>query len=788
MTSLAEISQPTPAMEATIENALSRIPPLWPLKHFVAVNPFVGLADRSFPEACELLQRTTGAAPLQSADDYLAAYESGVITAADLAEAVDTEWTVEKLIEALKNASASPEVKSIVTVADLLDSERPRAHWSVFIIEEISKWCAITFDENQTTWRSPWQSLGLFAAWREAATHDRNPEAFGLTGFRAFVASLPDDATACTEHCLKMLAPPNVDLTDFLHRQLATISGWAGYTQYLVREDTMRDGANSALRDLLAIRLAYDAALFHAFAHDTLFRANWKKQLSPANDAIQLAALVRWQFAYEVGYQRNLAAALVAQPSVTPTQRPSFQAIFCIDVRSEVFRRHLEAAAPYAKTIGFAGFFGFPVAHRPAGSDIAATRCPVLLVPPVVTCEPLPAGLTASAKAARAEAGAWKAFQNSATSCFSFVEAAGLAFGAALARRRSASESICSPVAPGFEGGDDASTETRAAMAEGALRNMSLTRNFARLVLVCGHGSQSANNPYASGLDCGACGGHAGDVNARLAATALNDPAVRAHLADKGIQIPADTVFVAGLHNTSTDGVELFNLERVPVSHASDVSSLRSALAVAGANALCERAPSLGLATVAARKLRASVNARAADISEVRPEWGLANNAALVATPRSRTAALKLDGRVFLHDYDAAADPENKVLTLILCAPVVVASWINLQYYASRVDPQRYGSGNKTLHNVAGGLGVFEGNGGDIRTGLPLQSIHDGEKFIHEPRRLTVFIEARRENINAVLAAQSGVRALFDNGWIHLCALEGTSCHRYSAGGWRAMA
>ena len=131
------------------------------------------------------------------------------------------------------------------------------------------------------------------------------------------------------------------------------------------------------------------------------------------------------------------------------------------------------------------------------------------------------------------------------------------------------------------------------------------------------------------------------------------------------------------------------------------------------------------------------MRARGHDISQVRPEWGLANNAALVAAPRSRSAALKLDGRVFLHDYDAAADPELKVLTLILCAPVVVASWINLQYYASRIDPLRYGSGDKALHHVVGGIGVMEGNCGDLKTGLPIQSIHDGKKFIHEPRRLT---------------------------------------------------
>jgi hypothetical protein len=181
------------------------------------------------------------------------------------------------------------------------------------------------------------------------------------------------------------------------------------------------------------------------------------------------------------------------------------------------------------------------------------------------------------------------------------------------------------------------------------------------------------------------------------------------------------------------------------------------------------------------------LNQRIRDVSEVRPEWGLANNAALIAAPRSRTAALRLDGRVFLHDYDNAADIDNKVLTLILCAPVVVASWINLQYYASRIDPVRYGSGSKVLHNVVGGIGVLEGNGGDLKVGLPLQSIHDGERFVHEPRRLSVFVEAARPRIDAVLSVQPHVKQLFDHGWIHLFSLEGKSCHRYGPGGWEQV-
>jgi len=117
-----------------------------------------------------------------------------------------------------------------------------------------------------------------------------------------------------------------------------------------------------------------------------------------------------------------------------------------------------------------------------------------------------------------------------------------------------------------------------------------------------------------------------------------------------------------------------------------------------------------------------------------------------------------------------------------MTAPMVVTSWISLQYYASTVDNRVFGSGNKTLHNVVGTLGVFEGNGGDLRVGLPWQSVHDGENYQHEPVRLNVMIEAPRDAMTDVLAAHDDVRALCDNGWLHLLSMDdaGHITHRYA--------
>ncbi len=775
------LAMPTaaPDLEPAIAEALKRIPPLWPLEHFVAVNPFLGFTDQPFAEASATLRRTIGHAPVQSPGSYLAAWRNGSISPEDLARFSDGIWTQDKLVDVLRDADKTPLSHPVATFADALDKTIPHAHWAGFISEEIAKWCAVHFDRNQSVWVSPWKNLGLFAAWKSAAIHDRKPEVFGLQGFRKFVRALPDDATDSLKQCVAALHPNDADLADFFHRHLAGNFGWAGHVQYLVREDALRGNDNPALLELLAIRLAYDAALHAAFGKNPQVRSAWKTESTVSQLPELDQALCRWQSAYEAGYQKKLAADLASQPAAPPAGRPAVQAVFCIDVRSEIARRHLEAALPGTHTLGFAGFFGFPVAHQPALACKSAPRCPVLLVPPINSREIPPA----NAASYQAETSAWKAFQNSATSSFTFVETLGLAFGVKLigSREKHNASPAPKPEMVGLSAAD------RAALAEGALRGMSLTKNFARLVLLCGHGSHSANNPYASSLDCGACGGHAGDVNARLAAAAFNDPEVRALLAGKGIVIPDDTVFLAGRHDTLADDFLLYDKDGVPAGHRTEVAALEAALAKAGAATRKERAARLGLGHLDGPALDSAVRGRGTDIAQIRPEWALANNAALVAAPRSRTAGLKLDGRVFLHEYDPSADPESKILTAILTAPVVVASWINLQYYGSRINPDQLAAGNKTIHQVVGGLGVIEGNAGDLRSGLPLQSIHDGKDFIHEPRRLTVVIESQPELIDAVLAAQPAVRELFDNQWIHLIALHGKTASQRHNGSWYPM-
>ena len=306
---------------------------------------------------------------------------------------------------------------------------------------------------------------------------------------------------------------------------------------------------------------------------------------------------------------------------------------------------------------------------------------------------------------------------------------------------------------------------------------MSLTGEFAPLVLMVGHGANVVNNPHASGLHCGACGGYSGEVNARLLASLLNDPEVRTGLAAAGIMVPAQTLFLGALHDTTADDVLIYAEDHPSPAHAEALSQTRTWLKSAGLIARSERALRLPRAATGD-----DIPKRTRDWAEVRPEWALAGCKAFIAAPRARTGGISLNGRAFLHDYAWRQDEGFGVLELIMTAPVVVASWISLQYYGSSVDPEVWGGGNKLIHNVVGGIGVVEGNGGTLRAGLPWQSVHDGDKLVHEPLRLTVCIEAPLQAMTDILVRHDNVRALFDNRWLHLIALddEGQMAWRYT--------
>lgn len=523
-----------------------------------------------------------------------------------------------------------------------------------------------------------------------------------------------------------------------------------------------------------------------------------------------------WLEAYEdsfrVEFIRKISAHRGAAPSLET--RPHAQLVFCIDVRSESFRRHIEAQGPY-ETFGFAGFFGIPISHQAFDSEERAALCPVLLSPNHTVTE-VPRSEKHDSLQKYASGSRWQQLghhlfhdlKHNPVGSLMLIDVLGLFFSIGLVGKTLVQkpfhaitsaiqrwlrspvptkivvshpaesqkpslevvniENIPSGLAQGF------TLAERATFIENGLRAMGLTQNYGRLVVLCGHGSETDNNPYFGALDCGACGGNPGDANARVFAAMANEPAVRRIIQDNGLPIPEDTWFLPGKHNTTTDRVTFYDLEELPVNHASDLQELHKDLEQAGMNQALERCHRIPLAPteISPEQAFMHVDGRSFDWANPRPEWGLAGNAVFLIGRRTLTKGLDLGGRVFLHSYDPLPDNEGGILEKIMTAPLIVGEWINTGYYFSGVDPWHYGSGSKVLHNVVSGVGVMLGSQSDLQMGFPLQTVNDGDTHYHEPMRLLSIIEASPNTIGSIIEKHSILQQLFHNQWMNLVALD----------------
>ena len=472
------------------------------------------------------------------------------------------------------------------------------------------------------------------------------------------------------------------------------------------------------------------------------------------------------------------------------TKRSNAQMIFCIDVRSEGIRRSIESAAN-VETLGFAGFFGLPISYKTHKDTNPQAACPVLITPKHVVEEhvhPKSADqfmdFQINQRISELVYKAYKAQKNNVAAAFIFAEASGLIYLGLmllktltlkikvgiekLFKKKEKSKVHFEPnidLSPTNEHG--LSRKEQAFFSETALRLMGLTENFSEFVIFTGHGSQTENNPYASALDCGACAGQHGGSNAKALAKVLNNPEIRREIEQNGLKIPDDTVFLGAEHNTTTDEIEVYDIE---ITNKEKIEKLQ------------ELKTSLRLAAKLNRASRnsddddvddATVLAKSIDWSETRPEWGLAGNMAFVIGPRELTKGNNLSNRVFMHSYREETDPEGTLLETIMGGPMVVTQWINNQYYFSCMDIKNFGSGSKVTHNIVGDLGVLQGNMSDLFTGLSLQSVFkNDEELFHKPLRLRVVIHAPQNRVMKIVNRNQNLKSLFKNEWIYLTIIE----------------
>jgi len=626
-------------------------------------------------------------------------------------------------------------------------------------------------------------------------------ELLALPGWAGLIHKLEQEPNLAPHETLAF------SLMDFLAVRLtmSRVASRRGAAEAVPQESPLKTGEKRRLSRAARI---YDAARVLRLSAGEINRLSESEWSAFVNEVKTFNGLERRRIlhlAYERWHEREILRGLASHRRYRglfeQRGRPPAQVFFCLDEREESMRRALEEADPCVETYGAAGYFGVAVDYKGIDDPHGAALCPVVIKPEHAVMErpkPEDNALLESRRWRRRVLGLL--MRNSlvssktlvrgwlSTSALGMLSAVPLV-GHLLAPRRYAllrewlnteflpeprteltlmrntkeSQTAVAGLLTGF------APQEKMERVASVLRPAGLTHGFARLVVMLGHGSTSLNNPHESAHDCGACGGRRGGPNARLFAAMANRPEVRERLREEGIDIPADTWFIGGYHDTCSDDVELFDLDTVPATHQADLESIRKSLDQARAQNARERARRFEsfVRTADQQAALRHVEERSEHLAQPRPEYGHCTNSVCIIGRRSLTQGLFLDRRAFLVSYDATQDSTDGSLSALLGAAVPVCAGISLEYYFSFVDNDRYGCGTKLPHNVTSLVGVMDGHASDLRTGLPWQMVE-----IHEPVRILFVVETTPNRLEKVINASASLKQLVENRWIRVATID----------------
>lgn len=801
-------SPEVPGAEAEVAERIARfghwLPEQRPIGVFVHQNPVGAFESRHFHAVCEAATRIRGARTTLTVARYRQLRDARRIRPEDIATAqknlaLATRTPLERLPIPEKGAilfsKAAPELAS--EAGELVDA---------FLLRILPSF----LDLGSALFPMPGRDEGLVAVLRRMA---RMPLAVPEPWLRGLEARLGDATTSSLSlivGCLEKRGARETAWPSILHEAMFALPGYAGMIHRLEHFAVERPaGVKVSLVDYVAIRLVVEELALLEITRRLFGRRATLETLARSIEPLPRPRAVDWstdlaafQDAYEEDYIRGLVGAITMGIEIDPSRltergvRREVQMLTCIDDRCESIRRHIEETLPSWETFGSAGFFGIALKHRaPLVSDEIAS-CPAPVTPERRVTEVLP---DAGARALEAERRRSRYFAASVGDDASRGPLGGLV--SSFANFARAPRTVLQFLFPqlfvepahDFEGTrlvydvehdpQGFTIEQQATLVRGNLANIGLTSGFARWVLVVAHGSMGKNNPFLSGYQCGACGGQRGGINARVFCAFANDPEVRKLLTEKGMEIPPETIFLPGEHDTSLDVIRWFDLDRLPPGRRAEVDEMSRSLETALARNAKERSrrfADIPLDTPIAEVVP-RVRRRGVDYAETRPEYNHATNAACVLGRRALTRGIFLDRRPFLVSYDPRTDDErHSTLERLMAAPLPVCAGISHEYFFATMDPQRWGSGTKLPHNVQGLLGVSNGADGDLRPGLWTQTTE-----IHEPIRLVTIVDAEPEAVSAVLERLPAVRNLCVNAWIHMfaCSPSGRGFFRWQGHG-----
>lgn len=747
----------------SIDQASRIIGKTWPLHTFVASNPLSGYEKTNFNEALFIAEKYLNATVLPNGKLFKQALENG-----DISHEVLVKFLLANGFE------KSPEYYLQIFETQKNKEEINPNHQLDRIV---SKWLAAFMDEGVAEWGMPFKEEGFYTAWRNLVIYDAE---IGETSLK----DIPRSSYETLENIMKGI--PESDYVSLFSYHLGALPGWVGYINHRTESNSKwQDDFPIHMIDYLAVRLWTAQKLNLDLFPNNAAHDNQKIVVSK----LKYIWLKAWEKTWQDQLIQTITNPLTENKLTCNNDLPDAQMVFCIDTRSELIRRNIETNGNI-ETFGYAGFFGITMDYESLSDGIVRKSCP-----PIVTSA---YKVTEQAQLHKDEAftnykkkNRQQNFKNNLLirmknmlpSAFGFVEGSGWYYGFSLLGRtlnpnwlyekklknEEENGAICSPTINSSNEHEHATTDIPLTEKVGIVKSafdLMGWKNFAPLILFVGHGSHSANNPFSSSLDCGACAASPGRHNARMLAKLANLPEVRNQLANShGIEIPETTIFIGAEHNTTTDAIVLFDAE-IPNAHIEKIEKLKEKLRLAQKTATQERLGNKSNSVQAAHK-------KATNWSETRPEWGLAKNAGFIIGSRELTKQTNLESRCFLHSYDWQQDEKGKSLEGIMQGPMVVTQWINNHYYFSTVDNEVFGGGSKITHNITGKFGVVQGNGGDLKMGLPLQSLFESdEKMYHKPLRLTVVINAPIDRVSEIVVRNENIKSLLDNEWIYLLVMD----------------
>ncbi len=639
------------------------------------------------------------------------------------------------------------------------------------------KWCQVFFDAGQATIKMPNRHCGFYQAWKELALFDRQIHQ-GLEEKINFIQDLPSSSFETIKMVIRKLNVARDGEKDFLMAMLTTLAGWSSYVKYLGQWSYQKN--DEIENDYLAIRLVITAVIWPKAGQELVKFIRKNNNFNQVKE--QLAEII----ANENQHRTKLLNEINRNKKSINSLKRKFaaQLVFCIDVRSEPIRRALESCGNY-ETFGFAGFFGIPTAIVNDLNDESYASCPVLLAPKHNVTNQVSCSNRHREKRAKGYSTLSEIRKFYQSLKYNFVTPLPLAEGMGIwsggwmliktfspKTRKFLQKGLRKTLKQHFEAVPEIDVipfADQCSYALGALRAIGLVDNFSEIVILCGHGSQTENNAYETALDCGACGGRHGDLNAKILAKILNKSEVRNYLAGEGIVVPDYVKFIAAKHNTTTDEVEIYQEENFVSRILEDLKN--DLVKVKKINNI-SRAKQMGVAVAENKAVEFFFN-RSHNWSETQPEWGLAKNASFIVAPRALTKNINLEGRSFLHSYDWQVDEDCSILNLILNAPMIVAQWINSQYLFSTIDNVAFGAGSKITQNIVGKIGVMQGNASDLMHGLPLQSVYvNDKKSYHKPARLLTIVYAPASKIDQVILKSPKLQQLVVNEWIKILCID----------------